>query len=329
MTRLRIAAKLTQIRYGTIKIAATRLIRQNAITLATIASQSRVISPKASPGFWSLKKRPDQIVLRPELHDKKQQRHLGASSAATPDQPAGDRHRQIEDRPDRAEHAIRRRPPRLSQARIPLGQARIGPDPADPGGGETECQENGQSERVLDQVVSHDGPGIRILVMGPGHREPLFGILAVVRFQLLVEFRVLLPELGRLLEEALGGHGEELGRVGGPVRVEHGLAALAARPGGAARIRAQDAGPGDVPAAAASRIGAPSAAPSSWSSWWANSCRTTFCPSRMSAAPLRTSSQERTTTPLGPGFAEPASAALRARARRPATRPPWPRRRSG
>ena len=36
-------------------------------------------------------------------------------------------------------------------------------------------------------------------------------------------------ELRRFLEEALGRHGEELGGIGGPVRVEHALAVLLAR----------------------------------------------------------------------------------------------------
>lgn len=50
--------------------------------------------------------------------------------------------------------------------------------------------------------------------------EPRDRILTVIRLELLIELRVLLLHLQRLLEERLGDDGEELGGVGRAVFVD-------------------------------------------------------------------------------------------------------------
>src|SRR3954453_17941643 len=74
-------------------------------------------------------------------------------------------------------------------------------------------------------------------------------VLTVVVLQFLVEFGVLGLQAGGLLEEAFGGDGEELGRLGGAVGVEHGGAAAVGVAAELIVLGAEDAGPGDVPAA--------------------------------------------------------------------------------
>src|SRR5262249_30356975 len=75
-------------------------------------------------------------------------------------------------------------------------------------------------------------------------------ILAVIRLQFVVQFRVLPFHLDRLLEEALGRHGEELGGVGRPVAIEYALLALSTGVAKLLVLSPQHPCPGDVVAPA-------------------------------------------------------------------------------
>src|SRR5262249_39652819 len=105
----------------------------------------------------------------------------------------------------------------------------------------------------------------RPLVRGVGSRSwrrRSFGsaepgrVLAIEGLQLLVEFGMSLPDHAGLLEEAFGGHGEELGGVGGAVGIQGRVSSQDAVPPQPIVFLAQDLGPGLVLAAALEPRGA-------------------------------------------------------------------------
>src|SRR6185312_14754334 len=106
-----------------------------------------------------------------------------------------------------------RRPSKSSTVRGLIGSAPEAPRP-----GSRRSFARRTSVRVLGQRGS-----------SPMVLEHCLRVLLVVVHQFLVELRVLLLHLRGLLEKALRGHGEELGRLGGSIMIEDALPSVVAR----------------------------------------------------------------------------------------------------